>query len=219
MSENQESKNLRLFPLQSVVLFPGMELPLVAFEPRYLQLVSECVEANEPFGVLLLREGFEVGDNDLSPFEIGTTAHLLNTENTPDGRIRLTAIGGYRFKVISFHYDMPYLSAAVEYIEDSSHEMIDPSLTENVMHDAGSFVKQFIASQGGYIREVPFPEDPVILSYQVAQLFSGNPVKQQRLLETSTFDRLWEELDLLKEAREQLKTKRKHNPKSSFSNN
>ena len=219
MSENQESKNLRLFPLQSVVLFPGMELPLVAFEPRYLQLVSECVEANEPFGVLLLKEGFEVGNSDLSPFEIGTTAHLLNTENTSDGRIRLTAIGGYRFKVISFHYDMPYLSAAVEYIEDSSHEMIDPSLTENVMHDAGSFVKQFIASQGGYIREVPFPEDPVILSYQVAQLFSGNPVKQQKLLETSTFDRLWEELDLLKEAREQLKTKRKHNPKSSFSKN
>ena len=219
MSESEKLQHLRFYPLQSVVLFPGMELPLVAFEPRYLQLVKECLEANEPFGVLLLKEGIEVGDSDAHPFGVGTTAHILNTEDAPDGRIRLVAIGGYRFRVTSIHRDMPYMSATIEYIQDNSHEMIDPSLIENLRHDAGSFVKQFIASQGGYIREVPFPEDPVILSYQVAQLFQGNSIKQQRLLEASTFDRLWEELELLKEAREQLKNKNKHNPKSSFSIN
>ena len=103
MHNKENPRYLRLFPLQSVVLFPGMELPLVAFEARYLQLVKECTESNEPFGVLLLKEGLEVGDNEINPYEIGTTAHILNTQETPDGRIQLTAIGGYRFKVISFH--------------------------------------------------------------------------------------------------------------------
>tara|TARA_Y100000590_G_scaffold348277_1_gene399223 strand:+ start:308 stop:967 length:660 start_codon:yes stop_codon:yes gene_type:complete len=219
MHNKENPRYLRLFPLQSVVLFPGMELPLVAFEARYLQLVKECTESNEPFGVLLLKEGLEVGDNEINPYEIGTTAHILNTQETPDGRIQLTAIGGYRFKVISFHRDLPYLSADVEYMEDRSDEMIDPSLAENVRHDAISLVKQFIAAQGGYIRDVPLPNDPLILSFQVAQLFQENPIKQQKLLESPTFDRLWDELELIKEARKLLQNKYQYTTKTDFSKN
>ena len=52
---------LRLFPLQAMVLFPGMELPLVVFEPRYLQLTQECTDNDEPFGVLLLNCAEDAG--------------------------------------------------------------------------------------------------------------------------------------------------------------
>ncbi|MEX2372401.1 MAG: LON peptidase substrate-binding domain-containing protein, partial [Dehalococcoidia bacterium] len=51
---------LRLFPLRTV-LFPGMALSLQVFEERYRVLVAECLEADEPFGVVLIREGPEVG--------------------------------------------------------------------------------------------------------------------------------------------------------------
>lgn len=195
---------LRLFPLQAMVLFPGMELPLMVFEPRYLQLTDECMANDEPFGVALLREGAEVGENRSDPFEIGTTAHILSATDAGGGRLNVVAVGGRRFRARTFLRDAPYLAADVEYLEDDSHEMADPSLVDNVRWDAAAFVRMLVASRGGYVREVKFPDDPVVLSYQVAQIFQGNPLAQQKLLEQPTFDRLWEELDLLRVARRQL---------------
>ena len=84
---------IRLFPLQSVVLFPGMELSLTAFEPRYLQLARECVESSEPFGVLLLRQGREVGDPDAEPHDVGTFARIDNLATLGDGRLSVRATG------------------------------------------------------------------------------------------------------------------------------
>ena len=113
----------------------------------------------------------------------------------------------------------PYLAAEVEYLTDDSHEMADASLIENVRWDAESFVRQLVASRGGYVRDVKFPDDPVILSYQVAQIFQGNPPVQQKLLEQPTFDRLWDELDLLKNARKQVERRRPRGPGAGFSSN
>ena len=204
MTGSTETGYLRLFPLQAVVLFPGMELPLVVFEPRYLQLTDECLAQDEPFGVLLLKDGVEVGADDVTPFETGTTAHIMTTNEAGGGRLSVVAVGGRRFRVRSFIRENPYLAAEVEYLEDDSHEMVDPSLIENVRWDAASFVRQLVASRGGYVREVNFPEDPLALSYQVAQIFQGNLAVQQKLLEQPAFDRLWDELELLKNARKQL---------------
>lgn len=218
MADAPDLHFLRLFPLQALVLFPGMELPLVVFEPRYLQLTQECTENDEPFGVVLLREGREVGPNDADPFEIGTTAHIVNVSDAGGGRLSVTAVGGSRFKVHSFLRDSPYLVAEVEYIGDDSHEMVDPSLIDNVRWDAETFVRQVVAARGGYVRDVSFPDNPVSLSYQVAQLFQGNPAAQQNLLEQPTFDRLWDELELLKNARKQMRSQGRR-PGASFSAN
>ena len=72
---NAEPGRLRLFPLNTV-LFPGAVLNLHVFEPRYKQLVSECLEEGAPFGVSLIREGDEAGDPAVSPYEVGTTAEI-----------------------------------------------------------------------------------------------------------------------------------------------
>ncbi len=202
MMDHTELRYLRLFPLQAAVLFPGMELPLVVFEPRYLQLTQECTASNEPFGVLLLKEGPEVGPNDSEPFDVGSTAHIRSAEDIGDGRISLLAVGGQRFKVRAFVRDNPYLAAEVELLDDHD-DMIDPSLVDNVRWDAAALVRQLVAARGGYMREVSLPDEPVALSYQVAQMFQGNPGVQQRLLELPTFDRLWDELELIKNARKQ----------------
>ena len=219
MAENSETGYLRLFPLQAVVLYPGMELPLIVFEPRYLQLADECLANDEPFGVLLLKEGAEVGTNEMDPFETGTTAHIMTTSEAGGGRLSVVAVGGRRFKVREFLRDNSYLAAEVEYLEDDSHQMVDPSLVENVRWDAASFVRQLVASRGGYVREVNFPDDPVVLSYQVAQIFQGNLSVQQKLLEQPAFDRLWDELELLKDARKQLDRRSRRRPSHGFSEN
>ena len=108
------SNFLRLFPLGALVLFPGMELPLTVFEPRYVQLTSECTHAGEPFGVLLLKEGSEVGDQDVEPYEIGTTAHILDVTDAGHGRLSVMAVGGQRFQLLGFvHRADALLEAAV----------------------------------------------------------------------------------------------------------
>ena len=219
MTEQPGPNFLRLFPLQSVVLFPGMELPLVVFEPRYVQLTNECTEAGEPFGVLLLRAGREVGDDDANPHDIGTTAHIRSVNPLGQGRFSVAAVGGRRFRVRSLSHDRPYLSADVEYLEDDAPEDIGAPLVANVKEGAAKFIKTMLALRGGYVREVPLPDDGVVLSYQVAQLFQGNADVQQKLLEMRTAERLSDELELIKKATEQVKRRGNEQQRRRFSPN
>lgn len=105
---------LRLFPLAEVVLFPGMTLALQVFEPRYRQLVAECLERDEPFGVTLIREGVEVGGAAI-PHEVGTTARIQSAATDANGLLHLVTVGGRRFRVLTLHHDRPYLWAEVDY--------------------------------------------------------------------------------------------------------
>jgi len=76
---------LPLFPLHTV-LCPGIALPLHIFEPRYRALVRDCVEASAPFGVVLIRNGREVGGGTISFSAIGTLAEIREAGRYPDGR-------------------------------------------------------------------------------------------------------------------------------------
>src|SRR5438445_505939 len=83
-----------LFPLQ-VVLFPGMVLPLRVFEERYKQMIGRCLETNEGFGVVLIREGQEVGE-PATPFDVGTLAEIASVERLPGGMMNLVTVGTRR---------------------------------------------------------------------------------------------------------------------------
>jgi Lon protease-like protein len=87
-----------LFPLNTV-LFPGGPLPLRIFEPRYLTMVSDCVQHDTTFGVLLIREGRETGR--ATTHEIGTLARITDWYQGSDGLLGVTAIGEQRFRVVS----------------------------------------------------------------------------------------------------------------------
>ena len=62
-----------LFPLQAV-LFPGGPMPLKIFEPRYLGMISRCLKDNAGFGVVLIRDGAEVGP--ATTYDVGTLASI-----------------------------------------------------------------------------------------------------------------------------------------------
>jgi uncharacterized protein len=87
-----------LFPLNTV-LFPGGPLPLRIFEPRYLAMVSDCVQNDSPFGVLLIRDGNETGP--ATTHEIGTLARIIDWYQGSDGLLGVTAVGEQRFRVVS----------------------------------------------------------------------------------------------------------------------
>ena len=94
--------NLPLFPLHTV-LCPGVALPLHIFEDRYKAMVEECLAEESPFGVVLIREGREVGMGDLAVAEVGTLAEIREATRYPDGRFDLVTLGTQRFRLESVH--------------------------------------------------------------------------------------------------------------------
>ncbi len=87
-----------LFPLNTV-LFPGGPLPLRIFETRYIDMISERMQNDGPFGVLLIRREEEPGQS--STHEVGTLARITDWYQGSDGLLGITAIGERRFRLIS----------------------------------------------------------------------------------------------------------------------
>lgn len=126
------TETLPLFPL-STVLLPGADLPLHIFEARYRQLVLDLVEEVVPdrrFGVVGIRQGWEVGDDNVdSMYDVGCSARLRQVQQLPQGRYDITADGGHRFRLLQIDREAaPYLMARVEWLPDSEPAE-DPRLT------------------------------------------------------------------------------------------
>jgi Lon protease-like protein len=101
---------LPLFPL-NVVLLPGADLPLHIFEPRYRQMVRECLDMQTPFGILLALPNGIAGT--------GCTAEILEvTKRYPDGRCDILTVGRSPFRVVHLFNDEPLLRGEVDFLED-----------------------------------------------------------------------------------------------------
>ncbi|GAA2781966.1 LON peptidase substrate-binding domain-containing protein [Saccharopolyspora taberi] len=114
---------LPLFPLGTVLL-PGASLPLHVFEPRYRQLTLDLVNEVVPdrrFGVVAIRQGWEVGENNVdSMYDVGCSALLQDVRQLPEGRYDITSTGEQRFRLLQIDTEAaPYLMARVEWLPDS----------------------------------------------------------------------------------------------------
>jgi Lon protease-like protein len=91
-----------------------MVLPLHIFEERYKVMVNHCRSTEQPFGVLLIREGLEVGGS-ATVFDIGTLAQITQIDELDDGRMNIASLGINRFKLIDLlDDDQPYLTGLIE---------------------------------------------------------------------------------------------------------
>jgi Lon protease-like protein len=103
-----------LFPLD-VVLFPGMPLPLRIFEPRYHQMLRD-LEGREGFGVVLIREGQEVGGR-AEPHPVGTLARI--EQRLDEGAVTyVVARGSRRFRITRTVRERPYMEGEVAWLAD-----------------------------------------------------------------------------------------------------
>jgi Lon protease-like protein len=107
-----------LFPLRSV-LCPGVALPLHIFEERYRLMIERCLERDEPFGVVLLREGSEVGPLRGEVAAVGTTAAIRRAGSYPDGRFDILTVGQQRFRLEGVdNVSEPYLVGRVSLLDE-----------------------------------------------------------------------------------------------------
>lgn len=102
-----------MFPL-GCVLLPGVVLPLHVFEPRYQQLVRDCLDTEEhEFGVVLIDRGSEVGGGDTRS-DVGVIAKMVQVAAMDAGRFALVTVGTRRIRVTQWLVDDPYPRADVE---------------------------------------------------------------------------------------------------------
>jgi len=113
-----------LFPLD-VVLLPGVPLPLHVFEPRYKEMIAECLELRKPFGVLRASSDGMV--------EIGCTAEIVAvTKRYEDGRMDILTRGVERFEVLQINEERSFLQAEIAVVEDEPGRPAAPLVEQAV---------------------------------------------------------------------------------------
>lgn len=168
---------LPLFPLQTV-LFPDGVLPLKVFEARYMDMVSECLRTDAPFGVVLIEQGQETGAPAL-PHALGTAAVIARWDMAQAGVLEIVARGTRRFRILERSVEADGLQRArVQWLEERT-EAVPPPLAELVP------LMQAIAEDAGEER-LPPPhryDDAAWLGYRYAEVLPIPMRARQKLLE------------------------------------
>ncbi len=186
---------LALFPLHSV-LFPEATLALQIFEPRYREMIGRCLAHDEPFGVVLILEGEEIG-GEAVPRKIGTEAAIIASERSKDGRYDIVAEGRRRFRIVAIDASRPYLRAEVEFLDDALGPDAD-ALADALRQRVEGAVPSLQARGDVLIDETWNLRNPRALSYHVAaNLPATNEIRQELLEMPDVASRLRREADLL----------------------
>ena len=187
---------LPMFPLGSV-LVPSAGLPLHVFEPRYRELVQDCLAGDRDFGVVLIERGSEVGGDDVRT-DVGTVAHIAEAVEIPDGRWAVVAVGVRRLRVTRWLPDDPYPQAEVEDWPDPApgpgHAA---SLTAVVAQLRRCLALAAEAGDPAAPATIELSEDPVLAGYQATTVAPLGPHDQQQLLCAPTPDQRIEHLEAL----------------------
>ncbi len=207
---------LPLFPLGSV-LFPQFPLQLHIFEERYKVMINQCIENDAPFGVILIREGREVG-KPASPHDVGCVARILGVERLRDGRMNLLAVCERRFRVLDYmEAEHPYLIGRVEDLDDLPEKSDVSDLTSALTEVFVRYLTLLAQRANLFMPELELPDDPKTLAFCVASVAMLSPMRQQELLEmTDTRARLEDELRLLREQIQELEADSDSNSDSKF---
>ncbi len=183
-------EEMALFPLNTV-LFPHASLSLHIFEERYKQMIRDCERDDRPFGVVLIREGDEVG-GVADPYLVGTAVRIVRNYTYPDGALDIQVLGERRFRIRELDDSMPYLRGRVEPILEA--DFLEEASQLPLVHEARAQFEMLIHrlfSREDFNVEVVFPSDPVALSFTIANLLPIGNLEKQRLLETTdTLERM-----------------------------
>lgn len=206
MSEANEEvrgvSELPLFPL-SVVLFPGVPLPLHIFEPRYRKMLEDIRAGNSLFGLSYFDAS--VADQEVPTVgSIGCVAKVTDAQTFSDGRSNILTVGVIRYRIEKYvERGDPYLVARVNYFEDDEDN--SKAIQESSREVAEIFTRIARAVRTINDERANLPNiadtDPQRLSFLVAAAMEVDSEVKQELLELrSTAERLRRLRDVLARA-------------------
>jgi len=171
-------RELPLFPLPEVVLFPGRPLPLHVFEFRYRILMNTILAEDKRFGVLMV----DPSSGEIA--SVGCCAEVTQHQRLADDRMNVLTVGQQRFRLLEYVREKPYRVGLVEWIEDCPPERDLQPLASDLAQQLRDVVR---LSAKLTDRTMELPEDlpslPTELSYWVASNLHGVTSEQQALLE------------------------------------
>ncbi len=196
-------RELPLFLLPEVVLFPEEVLPLHIFESRYRIMLKSVLESDSRFGVV------RINANTKKIAEVGCCAQIIKHQTSEDGRSNIITVGQQRFRILDITREAPFCTALVSWIDDDQIEDKDDlkklsNLVLGALRDVVSLSGKLTESETSLPDGVP--DLPRELSFWIAAHLGG-PVadEQQNLLEMkNTAHRLQREFEMLDQTRRQL---------------
>ena len=175
---------LGLFPLP-LVLVPTERIPLHIFEPRYRELIGECVETDGEFGLVL-------ATGDGAVHEVGTRARVAAlVETLDDGRMNVVVEGGARFRLLELTRGRSFQTGLVEDVVDED-EPVDADQRERAVA-----VFRQLAEAADSDVDVPAADSPELVWELAARVDFGIEPKQEILASTSPPQRLARLIELL----------------------
>ena len=196
-------RELPLFLLPDVVLFPEEVLPLHIFESRYRIMLQSALESDKRFGVVR----WDPSEKRME--KVGCCAEIIKHQTSQDGRSNIITMGQQRFRILEITRETPFLTGMVGWIEDEIVE--DQDNLEKLSKSVKTALADVVDLTGKLTDSDPtlpddLPQLPRELSYWIAAHLGG-PVaeEQQNLLEmVDTTQRLEREFQMLDQTRRQL---------------
>ncbi|MFK7916827.1 MAG: LON peptidase substrate-binding domain-containing protein [Ilumatobacter sp.] len=176
---------MAMFPLGSVLL-PGGVLPLHVFEPRYRQMVIDCLasDGTPEFGQALITHGREAGGGDERAM-VGTVAQMIQVEALDEERYALVAVGVRRIRVNAWLPDDPYPLADVDDFPDVDPDppglALDVAATHGRVRSALALAVE-LGEVEMDVEETEIADDPLVATYHLASLAPIGPADRFRLL-------------------------------------
>ncbi|MGE5697401.1 MAG: LON peptidase substrate-binding domain-containing protein [Candidatus Sericytochromatia bacterium] len=163
MEHSRKSHVLPMFPLE-VAMLPDDDLPLRIFEPRYSQLVADCLAADDPvFGVVLIAAGREVGGGD-NRYNVGALARVVEHRDLGDGKYTLRCRMSERLQVLRWLPDDPYPRAEVRSWPDEPGEPVAADSIRELEDRVMALFERLAAARGA---EMP-PRDMLFAGVALA---------------------------------------------------
>ena len=189
---------LPLFPL-NLVLFPETNLPLHIFEPRYKEMIQDCLDNGWEFGILLDQEG--------SVSNIGCTASISEVlARFPDGRSNILVRGERRFEISQLDEERSYLRGTVEFLGDDAAESADEALRQRGIELYGRLSELLQLENQPFLTPSPIWTDTQLSYRMTAGIPAAADWKQELLELRSEPERLVRVIGLFEELIEYLES-------------
>lgn len=175
-------ETIPIFPLEDVMLFPDMSVPLHIYEPRYKEMIADALKGNKIIGMVLLRPGYEK-DYERSPsvFQVGVAGVINEVEELPNGEYNIVLGALTKYRITREEASRPYRLAHVTAVTDDV-----PSADTDTLHTRRQRLEALVRESDGRtgLRATPDGISDVMLVNGISQLARIDELDRERLLET-----------------------------------
>ena len=179
-------ETIPIFPLEDVMLFPDMSVPLHIYEPRYKAMVADALKGNRIIGMVLLRPGYEK-DYERSPsvFQVGCAGVIQEVEELPDGEYNIVLGALTKYRITREEASKPYRIAHVTAVAVAD---TTADADKTALHARRQRLEALVQESGGRtgLRGVPDNISDAGLVNGISQLAHIDELDREKLLEQPT---------------------------------